>query len=209
MIIYISLDDDSYVDGWSSTQSTKSDIKLSISKEHGFFNTDFSCWQYKDGHLTFDKEKQQRLIEQQQELVNQPSQQEIDSMMKASVRAVRKLIRIDELTDDEIADIIDIYEEYKVGKLYYPGDIFKYENQLYEVIFEHTSQKEWKPDETPSTYKQISADNVIPEWEQPDGYADAYNKGDKVIYDDDVYTSLVDQNTWIPKDNPTLWEKAE
>lgn len=200
MVIYIDLKDE-YVTGWSSTPSENS-IKINVCENHEVLNNPF-IFKYVDGELVKDEEKQQEMIDES----NKPNETEIKSMMMTAIIAVRKLIRIDELTDDEIAEIIGIYEDYKVGKHYYPKDVFKYDNQLYEVIFDHTSQVDWRPSETPSTYKQITASGTIDEWRQPLGYADAYKKGDKVIYDGDVYKSLVDGNTWPPKNNPSLWEK--
>ena len=125
--------------------------------------------------------------------------------INANLQATRKLIRVDELDEDELLDMIDLYEGYQADKLYKVDDIFKYEGKLYKVIQEHTSLENWVPSELPALYLSMMPENVIPEWVQPTGSHDAYNIGDKVIYEGDVYESLIDNNTWNPVDYPQGW----
>lgn len=115
-----------------------------------------------------------------------------------NIKATRKLIRIDDLTPEEIQDIIGIYDRYEVDHLYKPKDIFHYKGELFEVISKHTSQADWVPSEVPALYKSFMPADVIDVWVQPLGAHDSYNKGDKVIYKDNVYTSTVNNNSWEP-----------
>ena len=46
-----------------------------------------------------------------------------------------------------------------------------------------------------------------PEWVQPTGATDAYNKGDQVTFEGQEYKSLIDGNTWSPTAYPQGWEK--
>ena len=131
---------------------------------------------------------------------------EFRKRIDANLNATRKLIRVDELSEDELLDMIDLYESYQVDKLYKVDDIFNYEGQLYKVIQEHTSQEDWVPSELPALYLSMMPENVIPEWVQPTGGHDAYNTGDKVIYEGKVYESLIDNNTWSPADYPQGWK---
>ena len=126
-----------------------------------------------------------------------------------NLQATRKLIRVDDLTEDKLADMVDLYEEYKVGHLYKKDDIFKYEGKLYKVIKSLTSQDNWKPDQTPSEYLPLMPSGVIPEWVKPTGGHDAYNTGDKVIFEGLVYESLIDSNTWSPTEYATGWKLVE
>ena len=128
--------------------------------------------------------------------------------INANLQATRKLIRVDELDENELLGMIDLYDNYQVGKSYKVDDIFKYENKLYKVIQEHTSQDDWVPSELPALYLNTMPENVIPEWVQPTGEHDAYNVGDKVIYEGKVYESLIDGNTWSPVDYPQGWEEV-
>ena len=131
---------------------------------------------------------------------------EFRKRIDANLQATRKLIRVDELDENESLYMIDLYESYEIGKSYQTDDIFKHENILYKVIQEHTSQDGWIPSELPALYLNLMPENVIPEWTQPTGSHDAYNIGDKVIYEGDVYESIIDGNTWSPKDYPQGWK---
>ena len=126
----------------------------------------------------------------------------------ANLNATRKLIRVDELDENELLEMIDLYESYEIGKSYQADDIFKYEGKLYKVIQEHTSQEDWIPTELPALYLSMMPENVIPEWVQPTGGHDAYNTGDKVIYEGKVYESLIDNNTWSPVDYKEGWKEV-
>ena len=133
---------------------------------------------------------------------------EFRKKINANLNATRKLIRVDELDENELLDMIDLYDNYQVDKQYKVDDIFKYEGKLYKVIQEHTSLENWIPSELPALYLNMMPDNVIPEWVQPTGSHDAYNVGDKVIYGGRVYESLIDGNTWSPIDYPQGWEEV-
>lgn len=89
MIVYIALDENGYVNGWSSTRSTENDIELELADNHAFFKTDFQCWKYVDGELVFDEEKQQQLIEEYEREQNKPS--EVD-MLALAVMELGQLI---------------------------------------------------------------------------------------------------------------------
>ena len=133
---------------------------------------------------------------------------EFRKLINANLNATRKLIRVDELDENELLDMIDLYESYQVGKLYKVGDIFKYEGKLYKVIQEHTSQDDWIPSELPALYLNMMPENIIPEWVQPTMAENAYNIGDKVIYSGIVYESTINANTWSPTEYPSGWIKV-
>ena len=128
--------------------------------------------------------------------------------INANLQATRKLIRVDDLSEEELFDMIDLYENYYTYHNYEVGEIFQYEGKLYKVLQEHTSQDNWIPSELPALYLNIMPENVIPEWVQPTGGHDAYNVGDKVIYEGKVYESLIDNNTWSPVDYKEGWEEV-
>ncbi len=131
---------------------------------------------------------------------------EFRKRIDANLQATRKLIRVDELSEDELLDMIDLYESYEVDKFYKVDDIFKYEGKLYKVIQEHASLENWVPSELPALYLNLMPENVIPEWVPPTGSHDAYNIGDKVIFEGEVYESTIDNNTWSPTDYPQGWK---
>lgn len=110
------------------------------------------------------------------------------------------------VTDEStMMEIADVYPAYAVGKAYKTGDVFRYgenedgETQLYQVLQDHTSHEEWKPDESPSLYKKVGfTPSGIPIWTQPLGASDAYQAGDVVQHNDHVWTSDVNNNVWEP-----------
>ena len=131
---------------------------------------------------------------------------EFRNRIDANITATRKLIRVDELSAEELIEMIDLYPNYTIDINYNVGDIFKYEGKLYKVIQEHTSLENWVPSELPALYLNMMPENVIPEWKQPTIAEDAYKIGDKVIFEDKVYESLIDGNTWSPKDYSQGWK---
>lgn len=120
-------------------------------------------------------------------------------------RALQMLAQNLALPDTKAMEIADLYEEYAIGKTYPVGYIFKYgvnadgETQLYSVLQEHTSQEDWKPEETPSLYKAIGfTDSGVPVWTRPLGRADAYMSGDQAEHNGVVWVSTIDYNVWEP-----------
>ena len=105
-------------------------------------------------------------------------------------------------------------KNYEVGKKYERGDTFNYNGEIYTVVQPHTSQKDWVPgvEETENLYtKTVSTstegtDAVLQEFKQPTGGHDAYKPGDKVIYNNRVYESGIENNVWSPTDYPKGWK---
>ena len=120
----------------------------------------------------------------------------------------------DNLTSEQEEEILDKYPSWEVGAAYQAGDILNYEDTLYEVVQDHTSQADWLPSESASLYKLHLSDEledgteVISEWVQPTGAHDAYHTGNKVAFEGVVYESTIDNNTWSPSDYPQGWEKV-
>lgn len=112
-----------------------------------------------------------------------------------------------------IADIMDLFELWEPGQEYLTDDILKYGNQLYRVLQDHTSQEDWIPDEAHALYVDVTTRQIgeetgeIQEWEQP-GPMNAYNTGDRVIFEGVIYESTIDGNIWSPADHPQGWEKV-
>lgn len=85
-----------------------------------------------------------------------------------------------------------------------------YQNKFYKVLEDHTSQEDWTPDSASSLYVEISDPNVeYPEWRQPTNAENAYNNGDKVMYNGKKYVSIIDANSWSPDAYPAGWKLVE
>ena len=130
------------------------------------------------------------------------------------VTNLSKVVFAKDLTDEERDNLLNQYPEYEVGASYQASDVINYNGELYKVVQEHTSQDDWKPDSTPSLYTpylkgEIDDKEVVHEWQQPLGAHDAYQTGDKVLFEGKVYESTKDANTWSPTDYPDAWRLVE
>lgn len=122
-------------------------------------------------------------------------------------RKFRRFIELmsENATDEEALDNILAFPKWEVGKEYVKDERIRYEDVLYKVLQNHTSQADWTPDIAVSLYVRVSIEEW-PEWVQPTGAHDAYNKGDKVSHNEKHWESLIDANTYEP--GVYGWEEA-
>ena len=96
----------------------------------------------------------------------------------------------------------------RLGEEVVAGDEVTHLGVTYQVIQPHTLSACWVPGQVPALYKVKPAPgDEWPEFVQPTGAHDAYNKGDKVTYKGEHYISLIDANVWAPDTYPAGWEK--
>lgn len=124
--------------------------------------------------------------------------------LRKAVQFILRTLDVDTQSED-ILSVATVYPVYEIGKTYKEKEIFSYglnsvgDPQLYQVLTKHTSTEEWKPDTATSLYKAIGVtEEGYPEWVQPLGASDAYNTGDVVSYNDELYKSICDDNVWSP-----------
>lgn len=101
------------------------------------------------------------------------------------------------LTDEDAIEAIELFPAWSVGTAYQVNERVQYHGVLYRVVQAHTSQEDWAPDVTKALFAVVSLDEW-PEWVQPTGAHDAYNKGDKVTYNGKHYISTIDANVYAP-----------
>ena len=113
---------------------------------------------------------------------------------------------------DDMLAVASVFPAYETGKEYKAKQVFSYgtnsvgDPQLYQVLQDHTSSREWTPDTASSLYKAIGVTSSgYPEWVQPLGASDAYNTGDIVSYNGNLYQSTIDANVWAPDAYPAGW----
>ena len=101
--------------------------------------------------------------------------------------------------DEQALKASALYPKWKVGTDYQKDKRVLYNNILYKVLTDHTSQTDWTPDAAPSLFAKvlIPDKNVIPEWEQPDS-TNPYSKGNKVTHNGKTWRSTIDGNVWEP-----------
>lgn len=102
-------------------------------------------------------------------------------------------------TDEQALKASALYPKWKVGTDYRKDERVLYNDILYKVLTDHTSQADWAPDAAPSLFAKvlIPDKNVIPEWEQPES-TNPYGKGDKVTHNGKTWRSTIDGNVWEP-----------
>ena len=95
----------------------------------------------------------------------------------------------------------------RLGEDVAAGDEVTHLGVTYEVLQPHTLQACWVPGQVPALYKaKADPGEEWPDWVQPTGAHDCYNKGDKVTYKGQHYVSLIDNNSWSPEAYPAGWE---
>lgn len=101
--------------------------------------------------------------------------------------------------DEQALKASALYQKWKVGTDYQKDKRVLYNNILYKVLADHTSQADWAPDVAPSLFAKvlIPDKNVIPEWEQPES-TNPYSKGDMVTHNGKTWRSTIDGNVWEP-----------
>lgn len=135
-------------------------------------------------------------------------------MIIDEAKKYRKLIEMmAESLDDETAEQnAFVFPSWEVGVEYKKDYKVRYNDIVYKVLQDHTSQSDWTPDVAVSLYVKVhqqDPQDEWPEWVQPTGSQDAYMTGDKVTFEGEHYISLIDNNVWSPKDYPQGWLKQE
>lgn len=135
-------------------------------------------------------------------------QKALDSMMlilngSSDISALQEEYQaeLDSVTNDVALHMVDMFPVWNPnGVTYKKGKRISYNGVLYEVVKEHVSQENWKPDITPSEYAKVisSISGEIQEWEQPLP-TNAYKLGDRVKHNGRYYESTYDgANVWEP-----------
>lgn len=110
------------------------------------------------------------------------------------------------LADEDALQAVELFPQWVVGRAYVVDERLQYNGVLYRVVQAHTSQADWTPDITPALFVVVSLDEW-PEFVQPTGAHDAYNKGDKVTFEGKRYISLIDANVYSPAAYPAGWQE--
>lgn len=114
----------------------------------------------------------------------------------------------DNLTDEQAVQVPLIFEAWQVGVNYKVGKKLVYEEVLYKVLQDHTSQENWTPKDAPSLFARVLVDDggAVLDWVQPDS-TNPYMKGDRVKFEGKIYESLIDNNVWSPTAYPAGWKE--
>ena len=122
-------------------------------------------------------------------------------------KIIKAFVKLRELaTDDMSLQVPEIYPTWREGIAYTTNTRILYNEVLYKVLLDHTSQADWTPEVAPSLFaKVLTSETEILEWVQPDS-TNPYVKGDKVTHNGKVWVSTIDNNVWEP--GVYGWEEA-
>ena len=114
----------------------------------------------------------------------------------------------DNLTDEQAVQVPLIFEAWQVDVNYKVGKKLVYEEVLYKVLQDHTSQETWTPKDAPSLFARVLVDDggAVLDWVQPDS-TNPYMQGDRVKFEGKIYESLIDNNVWSPTAYPAGWKE--
>ena len=101
------------------------------------------------------------------------------------------------LSDDQAETVTELFPLWEANMAYAIGDRRRYEDLLYRCVQAHTSQAGWEPPTVPALWVRTSTEEW-PEWIQPTGAHDAYNKGDKVTHNGKHWVNDIDANVYEP-----------
>ena len=122
---------------------------------------------------------------------------------------IRKAIDIfaENQTDETLIDNKAAFEFWRAGINAEKDKIYRYSENIYKCIQPHTTQEDWTPDKVPALFVKISLEEY-PQWRQPTGAHDAYNKGAKVSDEGKHWISNKDVNIYKPGLVPGDWSEV-
>lgn len=134
----------------------------------------------------------------------------VESRLESIAFAIQKLIRVDELTEEELSEMISLFPTWESalyrGKQVEKDTKYVYNGRLYKVVTPHIPQENWNPEkDNGALWDEVVPPGVIDEWEQRYGH-NAYQPGDKVIWEGEVYEAK-SVTTYDPTSYPAAWLK--
>lgn len=120
-------------------------------------------------------------------------------MTRGKAKQLRALIETLAITLDDTTALtgVELFPVWATDTAYVVGDRVQYNGVLYKCIQAHTSQADWMPDATPALWVIVSVEEW-PEWIQPTGAHDAYDKDAKVSHNGKHWKSTMDANVYEP-----------
>ena len=120
-------------------------------------------------------------------------------MTRGKAKQLRALIESLAITLDDATALagIELFPVWATDTAYAVGDRVQYNGVLYKCIQAHTSQADWMPDATPALWVIVSVEEW-PEWIQPTGAHDVYDKDAKVSHNGKHWKSTMDANVYEP-----------
>ena len=154
------------------------------------------------------KEADEKIVE-----INQKAEQINNVVNEVS----RQFMLSPDLTDEQRAEIVNQYRAVSVGDTVHPNEVVNINGELFKMVQPspiRIDAEAWLTDSslfTPFLQTTIIDEEtgeeieVVQEFRQPEGAHDSYTIGDKVLFEGQVYESIIDANVWSPITNPQGW----
>jgi len=193
-----------YVDGWRDGVIPQYDPEIQRLGQR-YYNQamDKVTW------VVIDKTPEELAAEKEAELNAKDENFDIPAVKRMLQKTIEQAVDFDSLSVQDIEDLVTIYPQWREGKSYIIDDKVVYDTTLYRVVQAHTSQSDWTPDITPALFTPYTPPGQVADWVQPTGAQDAYNIGDRVLFEGHIYESLINANTWSPVVYPAGWTLIE
>lgn len=139
-------------------------------------------------------------------LLGQPEAR-LDALTTVARLIVADKIAAETITADDAPILAPLFDPWRPGEPVEVGALRQWDGTLVECLQAHTTQADWTPDATPALwriYRDPEADTPA-EWVQPTGAHDAYQTGDRVTFDGQVWESKIDGNVHSPAAYPAGW----
>lgn len=112
--------------------------------------------------------------------------------------------------DTEALNVKFLYKEFdkQIGRTLDVGEYIQYNDKLYKVLQAHTVQEQWTPEAAPSLFAEVLTDptgQTILEYQQPSS-TNAYQIGDKVRFEGQIYECVLANCVWSPSEYPSAWK---
>ena len=120
-------------------------------------------------------------------------------MTRGKAKQLRALIETLAITLDDATALtgVELFPAWATDTAYAVGNRVQYNGALYKCVQAHTSQADWMPDATPALWVIVSIEEW-PEWIQPTGAHDAYDKDAKVSHNGKHWKNTIDANVYEP-----------
>lgn len=191
-----------YIDGWrDEVRPVINTVLQSYGQRYYNAAMDKVTW------VVVNKTVEEIAAEKEAEINAKDENFDVMAIKRVLQKTIEETVNFDSLTTQDIQDLVTIYPQWREGKSYVVNDKVVYDTLLYRVVQAHTSQADWTPDVTPALFTPYTPPGQIADWVQPTGAHDAYQTGDKVLFNGKTYESLIDANTWSPSVYPAGWKE--
>lgn len=132
-----------------------------------------------------------------------PRIERIARRCRATERVAQLVVPLDD-PELDLDTIADVFPSWTAGVTVAAGDVVRHDGALWRVVQGHTTQADWPPPAVPALFTRVRDTTPAQPspWVQPTGAHDAYQQGDRVTHNGQVWESTVNANVWAP---PTFW----